>query len=225
MKFLLFGLVLLSLNSCIEIIDDITVKNDGTGTFKYTINLSSSKVKANSVLALDSLNGQKVPSIADIQEKINFYKDKLEKKDGISNVKVDANFSDFIFKFQCDFQSVQQLQKAIRDILGEENKNWVNYDYNWISWDGNKLSRSNPKMPENVVQKLKADEIEGLKKGSYISISRFERPIEKTENPNSQISANKLAVMIKTNPYSLTQNTELLENTIYLSGMRKEVKY
>lgn len=61
--------ILLSFNSCIEIIDDITIKNDGSGTLKYTINLSSSKIKINSILALDSLDGRKIPTIAEIEEK------------------------------------------------------------------------------------------------------------------------------------------------------------
>ena len=60
--------ILFSFNSCIEIIDDISIKNDGSGTLKYTVNLSSSKIKINSILALDSLEGKKVPSLSEIQE-------------------------------------------------------------------------------------------------------------------------------------------------------------
>lgn len=47
--------------SCIEIIDDLLIHDDGSGILKYTINLSSSKVKVNSYLALDSVQGQRVP--------------------------------------------------------------------------------------------------------------------------------------------------------------------
>ena len=39
--FFLFGLVA----SCIEISDDLTLNNDGSGTLRYKINLSASKVK------------------------------------------------------------------------------------------------------------------------------------------------------------------------------------
>ena len=224
MKYI-FGLVILlfTLGSCVEIIDDISIKSDGSGTFKYTINLSSSKVKINSLLALDSLDGKKVPSIYDIQEKIAYYKAKIEKKEGLSNIKVDANFTDFILKVQCDFQNIQALQKAIKEIIVEENKEWENsgIDHNWLVWDGMKLTRSIPPLPEKANNKIKQEDAEALKKGSYISITRFDRPVEKFENTQAQLSANKMAVMIKTNPYSLSQNTELLENTIYLSGIKK----
>lgn len=224
MKYLFYLTVLLfTMVSCVQIIDDITIKSDGTGTFKYTINLSSSKMKLNSILALDSLDGKKVPSVAEIQDKIQYFKEKLDKKEGISNIKVDANFTDFIFKFQCDFQSVQNLQKAIKEIILEESKekDMKELDHNWLSWDGAKLIRSIPTFTTRTTTKLKTEDIEALKTGSYTSITRFDRPIDKFENPLAQLSANKLAVMIRTNPYSLSQNTELLENTIYLSGIKK----
>lgn len=220
-----FGLLFLlfTMGSCVEIIDDLYVKSDGSGTFKYTVNLSSSVVKINSILALDSLDGRKVPSISDIQLKINTYVEKLDKKEGLSNVKLDANYKDFIFKFQCDFTNVQVLQKAIKEIVQEENKNTEikELEHNWLVWDGSKLVRSIPTLPEKIVDRMKKEDAEALQKGTYLSISRFDRMIEKYDNPVAKLSGNKLAILIKTNPYSLTQNTELLENTIYLSGLKK----
>ncbi len=212
------------LSSCIEIIDDVSMNNDGSGTVKYTINLSSSKIKVNSYLALDSLNGKKVPSIHDIETKIEEYQKKLQNKEGISNVLVESNFTDFIFKFQCDFENVQLLQKAIKDIVASENKDWVNDEHVWLTWNENEFSRSIPALSSTISDRLKRDDIELLKNGSYISITRFEKPIEKQTNANAKISANRLAVMIRTNPYLLTQNTEILKNTIYLSQIKKQVK-
>ena len=55
-----------------------------------------------------------------------------------------------------------------------------------------------------------------LKEGSYTSISRFESEIEKFDNDQAKVSANKKAIMLRTDPYSLTQNPSQLDNTIYL---------
>ena len=44
---------------------------------KYTVNLSSSKVKIGSILALDSLDGKKVPSLDEIKQKVTEFKLKL----------------------------------------------------------------------------------------------------------------------------------------------------
>jgi len=53
-----------------------------------------------------------------------------------------------------------------------------------------------------------------------MSITRFDRPVEKCENSASLISANKMAVMLKNSPYALIQNLNLLENTIVLSDKK-----
>jgi hypothetical protein len=218
-KIFLSALILFSFTSCIEIIDDVTVNNDGSGTMKYTINLSASKVKINSILALDSLDGKKVPSKDEIETKIASFIRKMKTKTGVSNVQMESNLTDFIFKFQCDFTSVSALQSAIKEVVEEEteDKNLKELDHNWMSWDGQKLVRSIPDVTIEKTKELKAEDIELLKTGNYTSITRFERAVDRFDNVNALLSKNKLAVMIKTNPYLLSQNYSLLENTIYLT--------
>lgn len=210
------------LSSCIEIIDDISLNNDGSGTLKYTINLSSSKVKINSILALDSLDGKKVPSIPELEERIASFKKKLSAKTGISNVTIESNFTDYIFKLQCDFTSVLALQNALKDVIEEESKekNIPELEHNWLSWDGSKMTRSIPEITVKKTKDLKTEDIELMKQGNYTSITRFERPVEKFDNSAAVLSKNKMAVMIKTNPYTLTQNSNILENIIYLSPIK-----
>ncbi|MDG2152615.1 MAG: hypothetical protein P8K10_01635, partial [Crocinitomicaceae bacterium] len=105
-KHLSIILLCLITTSCLEILDDITFNIDGSGTFKYTVNLSSSQVKLNSILALDSIDGKKVPSVNEIQEKIEVFAALLSTQEGISNVYIDTNYQQFIFKIQCDFSNV-----------------------------------------------------------------------------------------------------------------------
>jgi hypothetical protein len=211
-------LISVSLSSCIEITDDITINADGSGLFKYTINLSESKVKVNSLLALDSIEGKKVPTIAEIESKIGEFKKNLASKPGISNVKIEADFTNFIFKLSCSFSSVNHLQTAVKEVIKEisNEKNSAELEAVWLKWDGQKLERSIPDITIKKSKEFKAEDIEQLKKGKYTSISRFGKSIEKCSNPSSVISKNKLATMVQTNIYSLTKNPKLLENTIYL---------
>jgi hypothetical protein len=211
-------LISVSLSSCIEITDDITINADGSGLFKYVINLSESKVKVNSLLALDSIEGKKVPTIAEIESKIGEFKKNLASKPGISNVKIEADFTNFIFKLSCSFSSVNHLQTAVKEVIKEisNEKNSAELEAVWLKWDGQKLERSIPDITIKKSKEFKAEDIEQLKKGKYTSISRFGKSIEKCSNPSSVISKNKLATMVQTNIYSLTKNPKLLENTIYL---------
>jgi hypothetical protein len=219
--FFLFGICFL-LSSCIEIVDDITIRNDGSGTLKYNVNLSSSKVKIASILALDSLDGKKVPSLDEVKEKVNEFKVKLALQPGITNVTLDPNWGEYIFKLQCDFTSVSVLQKALKSVVEEISKDRTiaEKEFDWLGWDGQKLVRSVPEINLQKSKTLKKEEIDLLKQGTYTSISRFDRFVEKFDNPDAKLSQNKLNVMVKTNTYSLTQNPNLLENTIYLTSVK-----
>lgn len=220
--FLSFFLIFFGFTSCIEIIDDITINNDGSGTMKYTINLSSSKVRINSILALDSLNGKRVPSIKEIEEKLISFRTKLDEQTGISNVTIDYNFTDFIFKLQCDFTNVDLLQNALKYVIREEvnDKNMEELKHDWLNWDGQKLVRSIPEITVKKTKDYKQEEVELLKQGTYTSITRFERMVEKFDNQSATLSKNKMALMLRTNPYDLSQNSDILENTIYLSPIK-----
>lgn len=212
-------IVLFGLSSCIEIIDDLSLKSDGSGTFKYNVNLSSSKIKVNSILALDSIDGKRVPSIDEIKQKIEQFTKTLDAQNGISNVKVEENYTDFIFKFQCDFTSVLTLQDGLKQsimILSKE-KSIPQLDHNWLTWDGNKLVRSIPEITGKKINEINDSDIELLKKGSYTSITRFDKTVEKIENQAAQLSKSKMAVMVKADTYRLKENQDILENTIYLT--------
>lgn len=219
---ILFSFVFL-LCSCIEIVDDISLNEDGSGSLKYSVNLSSSKIKISSALALDSLDGKKVPSRVEIQEKIDHFAQVFEEKEGISNVTVSSDFTNYIFKLSCDFKSVSLLQEAIKSTVRAELKEkneLLDEKTNWMSWKNGSFERSVPDFTIARAKTLKDDEINALKEGNYISITRFERPVKEFSNPTAILAKNKLAVMLKTNMYSLTQNPDLLENTIYLSPLK-----
>jgi hypothetical protein len=218
MKLLCAMTLFLSLTSCIEIIDDLSISGDGSGTFKYHINLSSSKIKINSILALDSLDGKKVPSIAEIQSRADKIVKQLKEQNGITNVVFDANYTDFIFKVTCDFNNLNQLQSAIVNVIKSESKEkeMPELNHTWVSFSQNTLKRSVPQITIKKAQSINKNDSDLLKQGSYTSITRFEKEIERIENENANLSKNKKAVMIRTDPYSLTQNPHLLDNMIYL---------
>ena len=213
--FFLFGLVA----SCIEISDDLTLNNDGSGTLRYKINLSASKVKVNSILALDSLDGKPVPSKTQISAKINEFVRLLDAQVGISNVLIEENYTDYIFKFSCDFTSVRNLQDGIKLSLAQISNDKYNTSAEqfWLSWDGNTLVRTIPAYVTQHIKNYKLENEEILKDGIYTSIARFERPVATFENKLGTLSKNQMAVMVRTNTFDLKSNQHLLDNTIVLT--------
>ncbi|MDP4637063.1 MAG: hypothetical protein NWR96_06490 [Crocinitomicaceae bacterium] len=217
-KIVVLFVLFLSLVSCIEIWDDLTIHNDGSGTLRYKINLSSSKVKVNSILALDTIDGKKVPSIQEISSKVGDFARTLDAQTGISNVVIEENYTDFILKFSCDFTSIMALQSGLANAIEAVSKEKLGpeADEIWITWDGNKLKRSIPAFARAKMKAFKSKELELLKEGSYTTISRFDRQIDRFDNPLGTLSKNKQAVMMKSSTYSVKENQDLLENTIYL---------
>ena len=120
MKYFFFILLFL-LTSCVELIDEIQLNNDGSGKFKYVINLSQSRSNVSSMLLLDSINGKKNLKLPEIKQKINSFKLTLTKQEGISNVIVVENYTDYIIKFECNFENLDKLKKAFETSLQESN--------------------------------------------------------------------------------------------------------
>jgi hypothetical protein len=217
--FFLISLVF-GLSSCVEILDDLTLNLDGSGTFKYNINLSSSKVKVNSILALDSLDGKKVPKLPEIKTKINLFKTSLAGQPGISNVKIETDYEQFIVKLSCDFTDVTKLQEGLKNAIASVDpsiKDASDYSHNWITWSGDKLERTIPNISQKSFTNMKQSDLDLLKTGSYTTVSRFAKTISKTDNTSATVSKSRTAVMLKANAYLLTKNPKILENTIHLN--------
>lgn len=213
-----FSFCALTLTSCIDIIDDLTLNADGSGSFKYSINLSSSKAKINSILALDSLDGKPVPSKDEIRQKVADFKTRLAQKEGIKNVVIEEDYTNYFFKLHCDFENVGLLQDALKKTISEivRHEKSIYDEHQWIILAGNSLSRSIPQTIVDQAKKLKREDSELLKQGSYTNITRFEKEIEKFDNESAQLSKNKKALMLRVNTHSLLNNVSLMSNKIYL---------
>lgn len=221
-KHLSIILLCLITSSCLEILDDISFNIDGSGTFKYTVNLSSSQVKLNSILALDSIDGKKVPSINEIQEKIEVFKELLSAQEGISNVYIDTNYQQFIFKIQCDFSNVMDLQRGFESSLKETLTQLENEEiaYDWITWDGQVMVRKVPDLDRWSLPSIKTEDSELLKKGNYTSITRFENKVNYFENPAAKLSKNERAVMLRKSAFEVFNDHKVMDNIIHVDSTR-----
>ena len=217
-----FFLFLIIFSSCIEILDDIKFNFDGSGTFKYTVNLSSSQVKLNSILALDSLDGKKVPSLSEIQEKIESFGMKLSEEEGISNVRIDTNYTQFIFKIQCDFSNVSNLQRGIENAVQSITTDLIkeNLSYDWITYDGRVMIRKVPNFESWSLPKIKTEDFELLKKGNYTSITRFENLVNSFDNTDAKLSKNEHAVMLRKSAFEVFNNHTAMDNIIYVDSTK-----
>lgn len=218
-----FLLIFFVVSSCIEILDDITFNTDGSGTFRYTLNLSSSQVKINSILALDSLDGKKVPSLEDIQERFVFFSEYLAAQEGISNVQIDTNYSKHIYKVKCDFTDVFALQCGFQNSLQATLSQLESKEmsYKWIIWNGNVMTRKVPDIDKMSLPSFKSEDTDLLKKGNYTSITRFENKIDSCDNPDAILSKNQKAVMLRKSVFDVINHHQVMDNIIYADSTSK----
>ena len=215
-NFIVFIFLCFTLSSCIEILDDVTFNPDGSGEFKYTINLSSSKLKINSILALDSLDGKKVPSKLELQEKVSDLIGVLNCQEGIREVSVEENYDNYILKVSLHFDNVESLLAAFKETMEEVGNTAVEdtSNYNWVSWDGLTLIRQIPDLSSFKFRLVKKEDQELMRRGMYTSISRFDSPVDQIENPSAILSKNNKAVMLRSSLFDVFGNPSIMDNTI-----------
>ena len=211
-------IILFGCSSCLEIIDDIKLNIDGSGTIKYTLNLSESKTKVNSILALDSLDGKKMPDLIKIKAKINEFEKLLRLEKGISNIHLEKDYENFMFRLSCDFKSISILQNSLKKVLNQINDENLTpkSNFNWLGWNENKLEREIPEISKNQLKKVPKKDLEKLRKGKYICITRFENEIISLSNPKAKLSKNKKAVMMLASPHDILFKPNSFHNLIEL---------
>ena len=217
--FFLFIFLVPLLSSCFEVVEEISMRNDGTGDVVLTINLSQSKTKVASVMLLDSIQGYKVPSKQKIQQELNEAVTYLKKSKGISNVKSTSDFNNYIATISFSFKDVSDINNITKNILTQQKIKATNtslYSFNKVTKTFSR--RYQPvSTAKTEFNKLKSKDKAVFNGATYTSIYRFESVVSGTSNPASNISKSKKAVMLKSNIMDLINGKINVSNQIQLS--------
>ncbi|MEH3114683.1 hypothetical protein [Pedobacter terrae] len=218
-QLLLFIALVPLLSSCFEVIEEISMKNDGTGDIVLTINLSQSKTKVASVMLLDSVQGYKVPSKQKIQQELNEAVAYLRKSEGISNVKSTSDFDNYIAAISFSFKDVSNINNITKNILARQKIKAANTSFYAYNKATKTFSRKYQVTgtAKTEFNKLKAKDKAVFNGATYTSIYRFESVVTSSSNPASNISKSKKAVMLKSSITDLINGKVNVSNNIQLS--------
>ena len=216
--YLLLFAILIGFSGCFEIIEQITMKNDGSGNFQIVLNLSQSKTKINSFMKMKTVNGHPVPTKEEVRQKIAEIESAAAKTPGISAVKSNIDFDNYIVTLTCNFTKVTQLNGIVKNI-NAANKGDAKYSEKYFDYDPatNTFSRCSKISLKDNYKKMSNADKEVFAGANYTSIYKFEAPIETEANKNAKISPSKKAVMLKVGAIDIITNTTVLENKIKLS--------
>jgi hypothetical protein len=218
--YLFITLVVLAItfNSCFQLIEEITLKSNGSGEAQLTLNLSQSKTKLASILLLDSINGYKVPNEKEINRFMNETVEYLQKKQGITNIRKTTDLKNYIFSVKFNFSTVSDLNNLTRQLLEEQKIKSVNGSSYTYEKNTNTFKRNYQYISDtrNEYNKLKSEDKAVFKTAVYTSIYRFEQPITSCSNPLSKKSPSGKAVMMNTPVIELINGKANITNTVQL---------
>ncbi|EJG00907.1 hypothetical protein [Flavobacterium sp. F52] len=209
MKKILALFCCLLLTSCFEITERIKHHDDQSGEYTLMIDFSKSWFKTKSAIWLEEVDGVKIPNEQEITQKLEDFKSKAVKIDGISNVTTKTDFQNYVFIIKLNYANLKALNAVV---------NTINNQRDQIHFSGSSKTferiASYP-VPEKVVNdpKKKKD----LEEASIISIYTFDKDIMAVDNANSKISKNKKTVFLKQSMYSVFKKSTLMNNTIQLT--------
>ncbi len=206
------------LSSCFQVVEEVTLKNDGTGEMQLTVNFSQSKSKLASIMLMDSLNGHKIPSEKNIQEFMTETVDYLKKSKGISNVKKTLDLKNYIATVNFSFKDLSDINGLTRKLLEKEKgKAPVNsYVFEKATGQVKRVYQYSPAMKKEY-DKLKPKDRELFKTAGFTSIFRFDKAIASSTNKTAKVSPSGKAVMINSTALGLIFGSANISNTIQLS--------
>jgi hypothetical protein len=204
--------------SCFEIVEEINLNSDGSGSFCFTFNLSQSKLQINSMLLLDTVNGRPVPKKEDIAEALDKVETALKQEVELSGIIIKRNWEEYIFSINGSFKKISALNHAINKIynifekpekqvfINKENFNYSDkvftrfYDYD--------LANQYKNMPDK-------DKVV-FENASYTTIYRFPFFVGTFSNPIAKVSKSGRAIMLKVDVKELITNAKTIRNSINL---------
>ena len=205
--------------SCFDFVEEIDLKNNGSGRIKATLNLSKSGSKVASLMKLKSVSGITIPTESSIREQSETINKILRSTPGISQVQYSLDFKNYIGSISCQFDNIEALNrftetlaKHFKSPLGKHNS----YAYNKNTKTLVRTYKYTADMNKGF-SKLSTKDRSLFDDAFYTSIMRFDESVKSQSHQDAKISATKKAVLLKLKATDLILGKASLTNSITLS--------
>ncbi|PZX95443.1 hypothetical protein DOS84_02440 [Flavobacterium aquariorum] len=202
--------------SCFEVIEEVKIKDDGSGHFNFVINFSQSKTKINSVLKMQKINGYVIPSKEEIKNEAAKLEALAQNTAGISNVKTNIDLTNYIFAIDLDFQKITNLN-AVFLKLKNSKKISPTIATDYFTFNDKKFIRSQKIPIKALYDKLEKADKEVFQTAKYTSVYKFDSTIKSFSNKNAVTSKSNKAIKLNGSVINVINGNEKIENTITLN--------
>jgi hypothetical protein len=225
---LLVAVASLTLTGCLHIVEEVTVKKDGSGSYSMELDMSEMKGMMDMLKGMDGMDtdstaiaedneemgmGEDDPSMAMLGNEISQVAGSLVGIPGLSNIEEVNDTSTFKFGYKFDFANVDALNAALRAIHKEK---YEGQGGDVFSFSGKKFERKEEGDLSKEIQQALAEGDEGeegmemvkmfFADMSYKQIYHFpDRTIKKSSNGLSELSDNDHTLTITIKPFDEEQ--------------------
>jgi hypothetical protein len=202
--------------SCFEVIEEVKMKDDGSGHFNFVINFSQSKTKINSVLKMQKINGYTIPSKEEIKNEAAKLEALAQSTVGISNVKTNIDLTNYIFAIDLDFQKISNLN-AVFLKLKNSKKISPTIATDYFTFNDKKFVRSQKVPIKTLYDKMEKADAAVFQNAKYTSVYKFDSTIKSFSNKNAVTSKSNKAIKLNGSVINVINGNEKIENTITLN--------
>ncbi|MEN7549119.1 hypothetical protein AAG747_14445 [Rapidithrix thailandica] len=171
------------------------------------------------LLALDSIDGHKVPNERSIRSEIQKAAGILNQMQGISNAKTQVDTENYIFEITCNFANVKALDEGIYQTLNSliQTPQKTDIQKNHFVFQNQRFERNFPLNPKPEFEKLPGKYKDVLKEAIFTAIYRFPKSIKSKSNQDAKVSKTGKASMLRYSLYQIASEQKTIQNTIILN--------
>ncbi len=192
-NFLLLVATVLSVSSCFEITEEVTVNKNGSGNYISTIDATKLSEQMQMLAAFDT-TGEMVPKLKySLDSTFSETFKKYAKVKGVSNVHVDTS-KPYVYKVSLDFKDTEVLNEVVNlDKKGADRQNLYAWKKGQLSRKDFALNLDDMKMEDDSQKEMAKSMLEGMK---YTIIFNLPGKVKKSTNNEAKISDNKKTVTL-----------------------------
>ena len=172
----LIVILAISLSSCFDLKEEITINNDGSGSFIQTVDMGNNPMIRMALNMQSDSTMNKGKATNQMDSTLEETKAKLSQVKGIKNVKTASSIEELKFMVMYDFEDVDALNRAA-NVIKEDKEAEVKIITKQYSFDKGEFTRANSFSLGN--NNMDMSEVMGIKKGEEVS--------EQTEGEKAQM--------------------------------------
>lgn len=224
----LLACLLIGLSSCLEITEQVRIREGGSGQFTFTVDMSEAKPLLDVAKGF-SKDADPNEVTSDLNTGMEDAHKRLQSAKGIHNSALIRSKNGLLSGITFEYDNVEALNKAVNIV--QNNK--PDAQEQFFAWNGQRLHRLNILKIENEIKNKTGNDLNGLdltvngksikeimKNMVYRTEYTFDKPIKSVSNSSATLSADKRKVTVERYLLDDTRKASTLENVIIIDNRR-----